>query len=267
QQPGQRRVAAVARPQGREALDLRPHLGRDVQQEPGGAVGADRHGLLRAGHDAAPRAPRLTAVLAAAVPLRHAAAGRGSEDADLHERGTRRLAPGAVGRRSAIGLGRLDGGIHRIPIGEVTAVAADFGAHVDFDERRSLPAHGGYSAPPRKRVKLHQQRLSHPTAITWQMLPFCWLSVARIDTPRPLGYPCAPCCGRSFRLRSWFPWPAPPVRPCPRGPGWCTSAPRTAARSWPSTPPRGRWPRAFRSANAPGGSSCRRTASCCTSPC
>ncbi len=86
-QPGDRRVSRLARGERREALDLRADLGRDVQQEPGGAVGADRHRLLRPGPHGARPTPRLAAVVTAAVPLRHAATGRRTEDADFHVTG------------------------------------------------------------------------------------------------------------------------------------------------------------------------------------
>ena len=94
-----------------------------------------------------PRA-RLAAVLAAAIPLRHAAASRGPEDADFHVAETRPLAPSGVSR-GAIGLARLSVRRHRAPgvaIGEIAPIAADFRAHVDLDEGRSFPLHGRYSA-------------------------------------------------------------------------------------------------------------------------
>src|SRR3954462_10199672 len=152
-------MARLARGERGEALDLRAELGRDVQQEPGGTVGADRHRLLGPGpHGPCPE-PRFAAVFTAPIPLRYTATGRRTEDADFHVTGVDwagSLAPNSVSR-VAIGLARggLDGR-HRTPgvaVGEVAAVPADFGAHVDLDEGRGFPLHARYSAPIDGRVK------------------------------------------------------------------------------------------------------------------
>src|SRR5687767_11753679 len=76
-------MALAARPQRITGLDLRTNFGRDVDQEPGVAVGADRDRLLRARAETRVAAAHALTIGAAAIPLRKAATGRRTEDADL----------------------------------------------------------------------------------------------------------------------------------------------------------------------------------------
>src|SRR5450432_681900 len=101
-QAGDRGMARRPRRQRRAGLNLRPDLRRDVDQEPGRAVGADRDRFLGARLHTGRSAPDGLAVGATAIPLRKAAAGRGTEDADFHvARST--LAASAAQRRAASG--------------------------------------------------------------------------------------------------------------------------------------------------------------------
>src|SRR3954468_17738672 len=84
QDAGDGGLPAGAGPQRGEALDLGADLGRDVDQEPGIAVGADRHRLLRARARAGGPAARRLAVVTPAVPLRETTTCRRSENANLH---------------------------------------------------------------------------------------------------------------------------------------------------------------------------------------
>src|SRR4051812_4246465 len=221
-----RRVARLARGERGEALDLRADLGRDVQQEPGGTVGADRHRLLRPGPHGARPAPRLSAVVTAAVPLRHTATGRGTEDADFHVTGVDwagPLAPNGVGR---VAIGLASGGLdsrHRTPgvaVSEVAAVPTDFGAHVDLDEGRSFPLHARYSAPIDGRVKGNAVRWSsrQPSspAVVRPMTAGC-TSLSALGRP-PSGLWSPPASRRCSWPESFWAWSAALTSSRPRQP-------------------------------------------------
>src|SRR5262249_46618535 len=60
---------------------LRADIGRNIQQEPGTVIGGHGDGRLRPRSDSAGSLPCGFAIRAAAVPLRHAAAGCRTEDA------------------------------------------------------------------------------------------------------------------------------------------------------------------------------------------
>src|SRR5262249_22183851 len=74
----------LAWPQRWKRQDLLPNIGRDVQQEPGAAIGADGQRRLGAWPNHGRAGADGDTVRAAAVPLLHPAAGRRAENADVH---------------------------------------------------------------------------------------------------------------------------------------------------------------------------------------
>src|SRR5438477_6320951 len=138
--PGNRGVPLDLRPQVATGLDLRADLRRSVDQEPGFAVGADCDRFLRSRPHAAARTARFPAVETAAIPLRRAATGGRPQDADLQTGPGWRTSRLAVVRFGLVVT--LDDRVARVAIGEIALVAADFRAHVDFNEGRGFPLHG-----------------------------------------------------------------------------------------------------------------------------
>src|SRR6188768_3500037 len=115
-----------------EALDLLPNFRRGVEQEPGIAVGAHCHRLLRSGYRADAATPYANAIGATAVPLRKATSRCGAQDTNQHveppERRSRAEARRCGEQRSET-------------VVVFSLIGPNLRAHVDLFEARRFPVH------------------------------------------------------------------------------------------------------------------------------
>src|SRR5260221_8996534 len=122
-------MARRARVQRGERFDLRADFRRGVQKQPALAVGTERDAFLRSRHYIGATRARLAAVAAAAVPLREAATGGGTQHPDAHG-------------RPPVRAENLYAGFP--VVAEVVLVGIDLGVHLYFHEPWGFPNHRRY---------------------------------------------------------------------------------------------------------------------------